>query len=287
MHSRSKLEAVVGTYPSMLVGYSGGVDSALLAVVARRMLGANRAVAALGVSASYSQAQYQQALAIARQFDLHLIEIPTDELADPDYVANAPSRCYFCKRELWGKLVAAARERNLAIVADGTNADDLGEHRPGLAAAVEYRVRSPLAEAGYTKAGVRAEARDLGIPIWDAPAAPCLSSRIMYGLRVTPGRLRQVEAGEALLRALGIQGDLRVRHRGDEARIEVEPSQFLRVRAHRDQLATHFLDAGFASLTLDLKGYRRGSLLAKEPPDLEVLVQAAGADSSLRGRTTP
>jgi uncharacterized protein len=286
MESRSRLEAVVAAYPSMLVGYSGGVDSALLAVVARQALGAHRAVAALGVSASYPQAQYQQALAVARQFDLHLIEIPTDELDDPDYVANAPSRCYYCKRELWEKLVAAARERNLAIVADGTNASDLGEHRPGLRAAAEYQIRSPLAEAGYTKAEVRAEARKLGIPIWDAPAAPCLSSRIMYGLRVTPGRLRQVEAGEALLRALGIEGDLRVRHRGDEARIEVEPSQFLRVRAHRDRLAAHFLEAGFASITLDLKGYRRGSLLGKEPPDLEVLAQAAGVGSTPPGGIT-
>jgi len=118
---------------------------------------------------------------------------------------------------------------------------------------------------------VRAEARQLGIAIWDAPAAPCLSSRIMYGLSVTPRRLRQVEAGEALIRALGIEGDLRVRHRGDEARIEVQPSQFARVRTHREQLATHFLDSGFACVTLDLRGYRRGSLLAGEPPELEVL----------------
>jgi uncharacterized protein len=287
MESRSRLEAVVATYPSVLVGYSGGVDSALLAVVARRVLGFNRAVAALGISASYPEAQHEQALAVARGFDLHLLEVPTNELSDPNYVANAPSRCYFCKRELWGKLVAAARERNLAIVADGTNASDLGEHRPGLQAAAEYQIRSPLAEAGYTKADVRAEARALGIPVWAAPAAPCLSSRIMYGLRVTPGRLRQVEAGEALLRALGIEGDLRVRHRGDEARIEVQPSQFRRVRAHRDQLAIHFLDAGFASITLDLRGYRRGSFLAGEAPELEVLGQATGADSPSRTGITP
>ena len=287
MESRSRLEAVVATYPSVLVGYSGGVDSALLAVVARRVLGFNRAVAALGMSASYPEAQHQQALAVARGFDLHLLEVPTNELSDPNYVANAPSRCYFCKRELWGKLVAAARERNLAIVADGTNASDLGEHRPGLQAAAEYQIRSPLAEVGYTKADVRAEARALGIPVWAAPAAPCLSSRIMYGLRVTPGRLRQVEAGEALLRALGIEGDLRVRHRGDEARIEVQPSQFRRVRAHRDQIAVHFLDAGFASITLDLKGYRRGSCLAGDAPELEVLGQATGADSPSRTGITP
>lgn len=267
----ASIEALVVTFPSVLVGYSGGVDSALLAVVSRRVLGRDRAVAALGMSASYPAVQHAQALAVARQFDLQLLEIPTDELDHPGYVANAPSRCYFCKRELWGKLTAAAQARKIAIVADGTNADDLGEHRPGLEAAAEYEIRSPLAEAGYTKADVRAEARALGIPIWDAPAAPCLSSRIMYGLSVTPRRLQEVEVGEELLRALGVEGDLRVRHRGDEARIEVQPTQFSRVREHRDWLAAQLLGMGFACVTLDLKGYRRGSLLVGEPAELEVL----------------
>ncbi|MBI2537715.1 MAG: ATP-dependent sacrificial sulfur transferase LarE [Gemmatimonadetes bacterium] len=273
MSARTRLEALVATYRSMLVGYSGGVDSALLAVVARRALGRDRVVAALGISASYPKTQHHQALAVARQFDLQVLEIPTDELDDADYVANAPSRCYFCKRELWGKLTAAARARKIAIVADGTNADDLGEHRPGLEAAAEYQIRSPLAEAGYTKADVRAEAHELGIPVWNAPAAPCLSSRIMYGLSVTPRRLRQVEAGEELLRSLGVEGDLRVRHRGPEARIEVEPSQFNRVRAHRGRLVARFRELGFAQVTLDLLGYRRGSLLAAAAPKLEVLAE--------------
>lgn len=273
MPSPSKLEALVATCPSLLVGYSGGVDSALLAVVSRRVLGRERMVAALGISASYSAAQHAQALGIARAFDLPLVEVLTDELNDAGYVANAPSRCYYCKRELWNKLGAMASERGIAAVADGTNADDLAEHRPGLRAAAEHRVRSPLADAGYTKAMVRAEARGLGIPIWDAPAAPCLSSRIVYGLSVTPARLRQIEAGEELLRSVGVAGDLRVRHRGDEARIEVAPSELARVREHRGHVAARLLDLGFARVTLDLAGYRRGSLLSAEPPRLEVLAE--------------
>jgi uncharacterized protein len=271
MASGSRLEALIATMPSLLVGYSGGVDSALLAVLARRVLGRGRTVAALGRSASYPEAQYRQAVQLAREFDLNLVEISTDELNDASYVANAPSRCYFCKRELWTKLGAVARERGIAVVADGTNADDLGQHRPGLRAAAEFEIRSPLAEAGYTKAQVRAEARALGISVWDAPAAPCLSSRIRYGLSVTPGRLRQVEQGEALLRSLGVVGDLRVRHWGEEARIEVLPSQFHVVRAHRAHVAAEFLGLGFQRVALDLGGYRSGSLLAGKAPELEVL----------------
>lgn len=265
------LSQLLAGYDSLLLGYSGGVDSALLAVVARRVLGRDRSVAALGLSASYPRAQHEQAVAIANQFDLDLLEVRTDELDDPDYVANAPSRCYFCKRELWTKLRAVADARGIAVVADGTNADDLDEHRPGAAAAEERGVRSPLAEAGYTKDRVRAEARALGIPIWDAPAAPCLSSRIRYGLAVTPTRLRQVEAGEELLRALGVTGDLRVRHRGREARLEVAPAEFDRIRAHRGEIAQRLCALGFERVTLDLGGYRRGSFLRPAEAQLEVL----------------
>lgn len=275
MPSRSRLEALVATFPSVLVGYSGGVDSALLAVVARRVLGRDRAVAVMGISASYPAAQRAQALEIARRFDLHHLEVVTGELGDPDYIANAPNRCYFCKRELWTRLTRVARERNLALVADGTNADDLGEHRPGLRAAGELAIRSPLAEAGYTKAEVREEARSLGISIWDAPAAPCLSSRVMYGLSVTPHRLSQVEQSEEFLRTLGVQGDLRVRHRGEEARIEVAIPELDRIRANRGPVAARLLELGFARVTLDLRGYRRGSLLAQRAPEVELLGERA------------
>lgn len=271
MSQRSRLESVLEHYGSVLVGYSGGVDSALVAVVARKLLGKEGAVAALGVSASLPQIQRDQARSIARQFDLELVEIPTAELEDPDYVANSPERCFYCKSELWSKLTAAARERGFEVVADGTNLDDLGEHRPGLRAQRQWAVRSPLVEAEYTKSQVRSEARKLGIPIWNAPASPCLSSRILYGISVTPERLRQVEQGEAILRALGVQGDLRVRHRGSEARIEVAPSQFALIRRHADRIGCALLELGFERVTLDLRGYRRGNLLSRDQPELELL----------------
>jgi uncharacterized protein len=273
MPDASKLEALIGAVPSMLVGYSGGVDSSVLAVVSRRVLGKERSLAALALSPSLSADQRDRARDLANRFDLHLVEVRTDEMDDPDYVANPTDRCYFCKRELWTKLAALAAQRGIVVVADGTNADDLGEHRPGLAAARERAIRSPLAEAGHTKADVRAAARVLGLPNWDAPAAPCLSSRVLYGLSVTPERLLQVEQGEAALRAAGVEGDLRVRHRGREARIEVPESEFPRVRRHREAIGQRLLALGFDRVTLDLTGYRRGGLLSVSEPPLEFLTE--------------
>src|SRR5204863_1166251 len=203
----AQLRALVRTYPSALVGYSGGVDSALLAVVLRQELGRERMLAGVARSASNPAAQWATARAVAERFDVPLVEIDTFELEDPDYLANPTNRCFFCKTELWSRLVPAARARGLAIVCDGTNADDLHEHRPGRAAGVTAGIRSPLAEVGMTKAQVRAASRALDLPTWDAPAAPCLSSRVPYGLRITPERLRQVAEGEAFLRALGVRGD--------------------------------------------------------------------------------
>lgn len=273
MRSPRPLGDILTGYPSVLVGYSGGVDSALLAVVAHQTLGRWRAVAAIGLSPSYPEDQYRQAIDVARRFNLNLIEVPTDELENPAYAANPKNRCYFCKRTLWARLLAAARDRGIAVVADGTNLDDLSGHRPGFRAGVEAGIRTPLVEAGYTKADVRREARGLGIPVWDAPAAPCLSSRVMYGLSITPERLRQVEEGEVLLRSLGVRGDLRVRHRGGEARIEVLPEEFAAVRRGRDAIVAAFLRLGFARVTLDLRGYRRGSQLSPEEPPLELLAE--------------
>jgi uncharacterized protein len=233
--------------------------------VGRQALGPEAFLAVIGRSASYPAVQYRSAVALARQFDVPLLEVDTAELADPRYLANPTNRCYFCKAELWGRLDEVARAHGFDAVIDGTNADDLGEHRPGLRAAEERGVRSPLAELGWRKSDVRAAAHSLALPAWDAPASPCLSSRVVYGLAITPVRLSQVEQGEAYLRSLGVAGDLRVRHHGDRASIEVSADQFDRVRASWEAVRTHFVRLGFADVVLDPAGYRRGALLALAP----------------------
>jgi len=262
--SLDTLRAIVRSFPSALLGYSGGVDSALLAVVLRQELGPDRMLAGVGRSASYPEAQWRAAREVAARFDIPIVEIATHELEDPRYLANSTNRCYFCKTELWARLGAVARERGMAVVCDGTNADDLspGEHRPGFAAGVRAGVRSPLAEAGLDKAAIRASALDFGLPNWNAPAAPCLSSRVQYGLQITPDRLRQVEASEAYLRELGVTGDLRVRHRGAVAWIEVEPAWLARIEPRLLEIRGRFAALGFAGVELDPRGYRRGGLLA-------------------------
>jgi pyridinium-3,5-biscarboxylic acid mononucleotide sulfurtransferase len=259
------LRAHLASLGRVLLGYSGGVDSALLAVVGRQALGPERFLAVIGRSASYPEAQYRSAVDIARRFDVPLLEVETGEMADPDYRANPVNRCYFCKTELWTRLGDVARDRGLDLIIDGTNADDLGEHRPGLRAAGERQVRSPLAELGWTKAMIRSAARELGLPLWDAPAAPCLSSRVEYGLEITAERLRQVEQGEAFLRGLGVTGDLRVRHHGDRARIEVLPPEFAVLEGAWDAIEAEFSSLGFDRVELDPRGYRRGGLLSELP----------------------
>lgn len=265
MSSITALESHLAGLGRVLLGYSGGVDSAVLAVAARRALGPDRFLAVIGRSDSYPAAQYHSALDTARRFDVPLLETTTHEIDNPDYRANAPDRCYFCKTELWSRLGEIARARGFDTIIDGTNADDLNEHRPGGRAAAEREIRSPLLELGWTKAMVREAARELGLAIWDAPAAPCLSSRIQYGLEVTPERLRQVEAAEAFVRSLGILGDLRVRHRGEAASVEVADSMRSRVEAEWERIAGHLRGLGFRSATLDPRGYRRGGLLAELP----------------------
>jgi uncharacterized protein len=261
MTQLAELESHLRTYGRVLLGYSGGVDSTLLAVVATRVLGPGRFLAAIGRSASYPEAQWQVAIELAARFAVPLLEVDTHELADPRYLANPTNRCYYCKSELWRVLGAVAAVRGYDVLMDGTNADDLGEHRPGFRAGQERLVRAPLAELGWTKAMVREVARAEGIPIWDAPAAPCLSSRVAYGLAISVDRLRQVELAEAFLRGLGIQGDLRVRHHGLRARIEVLPAEHDKVTGVWKQVEGRFGELGFSTVELDPRGYRRGSLL--------------------------
>ena len=247
---------------SVAVGFSGGVDSAYLAVVARRTLGDGGVLAIIGRSASYPAEQWATARGVAEQFDVPVLELDTDELADPRYAANPSNRCYFCKTELWGRLVPVARARGFETVVDGTNADDLSDYRPGAQAAREHGVESPLADHGFSKQEIRLLSRALGLPTWQQPSSPCLSSRLPYGTAVTAERLALVERAERALRALGIEGDLRVRYHDDLARVELGEAALEHwLEPGRSALLSAAVrDAGFARVALDLRGFRSGSL---------------------------
>jgi uncharacterized protein len=254
-----KLANLLRECGSVCVGYSGGVDSVFLSKVAVDVLGPEHVLAVTGMSASYPVIQHEMALECVRRFGIPHLEVGTDELADPNYAANPSNRCYFCKSELWTRLAEVAAERGYAVVLDGSNADDIGDHRPGMQAARERGVRSPLLEAGLTKEEIRELSHRLGLPTWDQPAAPCLASRLPYGLAVTPERLRQVELAETALRGHGLR-EFRVRHHGDVARLEVAPNELDRALQHAAALDGELRLIGFQRVLLDLEGYRRGSL---------------------------
>ena len=274
MHEkRERVKGILRDCGSVAIGYSGGVDSVLLARVALDVLGPERVLAVTGQSASVAAWMGETARDVAERFGIPWLEVPTEELDDPRYAANPSNRCYFCKTELWGKLSAVARERGLRVVLDGSNADDVGDHRPGAVAAAEHAVRSPLLEAGLGKLEIRAWSRDLGLPTWDQPAAPCLASRLPYGVAVTAERLRQVEQAEGALRALGLR-DVRVRHPDRVARIEVDAVERERVLAAAGEVDAAVRAAGFARVLLDVDGYRRGSL--NEGLEPAQLVQIGG-----------
>lgn len=246
----------------LAVGYSGGVDSAYLAAVAVAAVGPGNVLAVTGRSASYPESQWRAAGEVARQIGLPVLEIDTDELNDPRYAANPTNRCYFCKTELWGRVVPVARERGFDVVADGTNADDRHDHRPGAQAAREHDVQSPLAELGFSKADIRAYSRERGLPTWQQPSSPCLSSRLPYGTPVTVGRLRRVEQAESALRALGVAGDLRVRHFGDLARVELGQEELARWSTDegRARISAVVGEAGYERVEIDPRGFRSGAL---------------------------
>jgi pyridinium-3,5-biscarboxylic acid mononucleotide sulfurtransferase len=259
---RAKRELLLRTLNdcgSLLVGYSGGVDSVFLAKIAMDALGPGRVLAVTGRSPSLASWMETTAREVARGFDIPWLEVETDELADPRYAANPANRCYFCKAELWRRLRALADERGFETVADGANADDAGDHRPGAVAGSELGIRSPLLEAGLTKAEIRTWSRELGLPTWDQPAAPCLASRIPYGTAVTTERLRQVDAAESALRSLGFR-DFRVRHHGSVARIEASARELRELLLRRREVHAAVSAAGFDTVAADLEGYRRGAL---------------------------
>lgn len=245
---------------SVVVAFSGGVDSAFLAAVAADVLG-DRALSVTADSPSYPARHRELALRIARDFSLRHEFIPTAEMDSPAYTANAPDRCYHCKQELFGRLTALARARGFAAVVDGNNADDRGDYRPGREAAREHGVRSPLDEVGLTKAEIRQISRRLALPTWNEPASACLSSRIPYGTEVTVERLRSIERAEDVLRALGFL-TCRVRHHGDVARIELGAEDMARAVADdvRAALVRDLKAIGYRYVSLDLQGYRTGSL---------------------------
>src|SRR5262245_23618434 len=275
---RDRLLAVLGELPGVAVAFSGGIDSTVVAKAAFLALGPN-AVAVTADSSSVARTELEDARRLAAHIGIRPGRVATHEFDNPDYLKNDGSRCYHCKSELYSTVERLLPELGMPVVVSGANLDDRGDYRPGLVAAAEHSVRHPLQEAGFTKADVRALARHWGLPTWDKPAAPCLSSRLAPGLAATPDRTRRVEEAEAFLRSLGLR-DCRVRyHEGELARIEVPLAEVAKLAADpvRGELAREFHRLGFKFVTLDLDGFRSGSLNELVPLELKTKYQTEAA----------
>jgi uncharacterized protein len=258
---RERLLTLLAELPGAAVAFSGGVDSTVVAQAAFLAL-ADRAVAVTADSASVARSELADARRLAEQIGIRHVVVSTEEFDNPDYLRNDGTRCYHCKSELYSRIERLLPELGVPVMLSGANLDDQGDYRPGLTAAAEHCVRHPLQEAGFRKSDVRAVAKSWGLPAWDKPASPCLSSRLAPGLAVTPERTRRVEEAEIFLRSLGLR-DCRVRyHEGDLARIEVPAEEVGRIAAEpiRTQLSRRLKELGFKFVALDLEGFRSGSL---------------------------
>lgn len=262
LHNKlDKMKRLIGEMKRVAIAFSGGADSAFVLRVARDVLGAENVLAVTGRSASLASRELDGATRLARDLGVEHVVLDTDEFQNPDYLANPHNRCYFCKVTLYSEIERFIRQRGITQIASGTNADDLSDWRPGLQAAKEHSVRSPAAEAGLTKQEIRLLSRELGLPTFDKPASPCLSSRVPYGEEITPQKLRMIEAAERCLQDHGFR-ECRVRHHGDMARIEVpvvEIPRLIEPTVSRE-IDARLREIGYAHVTVDLRGFRSGSL---------------------------